>query len=201
MFDPSVLQYRSLNFPAHSPPKIYKLKEQFCLSQKQLFQSEGRLQKGKGNFMHTVTVQHIVNKLLKPSRVLLSMHKPFELVFLICLGWQPFVQAEYDMRAYRHNTDCSLMSTLPLHTKTQLWHYSLIIPHRHGRANSHMGTRLLAGYGWMALKHCSGSSDDLAVINITCPSSVCLQCYNSKFPRRHVGALPLCPLCSATDSM
>lgn len=27
-----------------------------------------------------------VNKLLKPSRVLLSMHKPFELVFLICLG-------------------------------------------------------------------------------------------------------------------
>lgn len=78
------------------------------------FYAEGRLEKGKRVLCTQI---QCVNKLLKASRVLLSMHKPFELVFLICLGWQPFVQAEYDMRAYHHNTDCSLMSTLPLHTK------------------------------------------------------------------------------------
>lgn len=38
------------------------------------------------NFMNTVTEQHIVYQLLKPNKVVLSMHKPFELVFLICLG-------------------------------------------------------------------------------------------------------------------
>lgn len=77
---------------------------------------------------------------------MLSMHKPFELVFLICLGWQTFAQAEYDMRAYHHNTDCSLMSTLPLHTKTQLWYYLLIIPHCHLHTNSNMEIIRLLGY-------------------------------------------------------
>lgn len=117
--------------------------------------------------MHTV--RHIVNKLLKPSRVLLSTHKPFELVFLICLGWQPLVQAEHDTR-YRHNADCSLMSTLPLHTKTQLWHHSLIIPQRHERANSDMEIRPSLGYGWVILKHCSRSSDDLLLSTQPAPS-------------------------------
>lgn len=64
--------------------------------------------------MNALTVRHIVNKLLKPSRVLLSTHKRFELVLLMCLGRQPFVPTEYDMRAYHHNAECSPMSTLPL---------------------------------------------------------------------------------------
>lgn len=75
----------------------------------------------KKGFMNTVTQQHTVNKPLKPNRVLLSMHKSFELVFLICLGWQPFVPAEYNMRVYHQNTEYSLMSTLPLHTNCK--HY------------------------------------------------------------------------------
>lgn len=136
-------------------------RDQFSLSQQQHSQSEGRLQNGKGNLMHTV--RHTVNKLLKPRRLLLSMHKPFELVFLICLGWQPFMQAEHDITITQTVPLCQLFFSTQKH---KLWHHSLIIPNPPRTPT----IRLSLGYGWTVLKQCSRSSDDLLLSTQPAPS-------------------------------
>lgn len=147
----------------------------------------------KGESLLCTQIQ-CVNKLLKPSRVLLSMHKPFELVFLICLGWQPFVQAESNMREYHHNTGSFSYVNSSSHTQqtTHLWHYSQLI-------SCHLWTCKLIwhgaglGCGWVIFKSCSGWSDDLLLSRHAAPSLFVFIRYNSKFPQRLLRALRLCP--------
>lgn len=113
------------------------------------------------------------NEPLTPGSTLLIMHKPVELVFVICPGRQPLARTDSDTTAYHHDTSRSLMSTLRPHTKPALWRSRSLF---HTAADTHQNKVL-----------------SCAVERYRC--EVIIWCY--EFPQRHW----ICPLCSPHDSM